>query len=270
MPGDSSKPRILIVAGSDSGGGAGIQADIKTVTMLGGYAATAVTAVTVQNTKGVEGVHPIPADVVAAQMRAVLTDIGADAVKLGMLHDAEVIAAVARTLDDEAPGVPVILDPVMVAKGGARLLDEAAETALREELLPRARLITPNVPEAEALTGLTIDSVDAMKKAGEQLKREGAGAVLVKGGHLQGDTVSDILVSEEGVEVFTAPRIETRHTHGTGCTLASALAVYIGGGAPLSRAVVKARAYVLEAIRRAPGLGGGHGPLEHAHVLAPE
>lgn len=270
MAGDAEKPRVLIVAGSDSGGGAGLQADIKTVTVLGGYAATAVTAVTVQNTKGVEGVYPMPADVVAAQMRAVLSDIGADAVKLGMLHDAEIISAVARSLDEDAPGTPVVLDPVMVAKGGARLLDEAAEAALREQLLPRARLITPNVPEAEALTGLTIDSVDLMKKAGEQLKREGAGAVLVKGGHLEGPVISDILVSEEGVEVFSAPRIETRHTHGTGCTLASALAVFIAEGAPLSRAVVKARAYVLEAIRQAPGLGEGHGPLEHAHVLARE
>ncbi|MFW6027340.1 MAG: bifunctional hydroxymethylpyrimidine kinase/phosphomethylpyrimidine kinase [bacterium] len=267
MPDDGGKPRVLIVAGSDSGGGAGLQADIKTVTVLGGYAATAVTALTVQNTMGVESVHPVPADVVAAQMRAVLTDIGADAVKLGMLHDAEIISAVARTLDEEAPGTPVVLDPVMVAKGGARLLDETAEAALREQLLPRARLITPNVPEAAALTGLAIDSVDRMKKAGEQLKREGAAAVLVKGGHLEGNAVSDILVSDEGVEVFTSPRVETRHTHGTGCTLASALAVYIAGGAPLSRAVVKARAYVLEAIRQAPGLGGGHGPLEHGHVL---
>lgn len=269
MAGDFVKPRVLVVAGSDSGGGAGIQADIKTITMLGGYAATAVTAVTVQNTIGVTAVHPLSPEAVAAQMRAVLCDIGADAIKLGMLHDAGIISAVVAVLAEDAPGTPVILDPVMVAKGGAGLLDTAAETALREELLPRARLVTPNIPEAAALTGLAIENVDAMKKAGEQLKRQGAEAVLVKGGHLAGPVISDILVSDEGVEVFTTPRIESRHTHGTGCTLASALAVHLARKMPLSQAVARARAYVQEAIRQAPGFGGGHGPLEHAHVLRP-
>lgn len=262
-----NKPRILIVAGSDSGGGAGVQADIKTVTMLGGYAASAVTAVTVQNTRGVEAVHLVPPEIVSGQIRAVLSDIGADAVKLGMLANAGIIEAVAEALADEAPGTPVVLDPVMAAKGGARLLDEAGETALRERLLPMARLITPNVPEAAVLTGLTIETVGHMKRAAEQLKREGAAAVLVKGAHLPGDSISDILVSAEGVETFTGPRVKSRDTHGTGCTLASALAVQLARGCGLSEAVARSRAYVVEAIRRAPGLGRGHGPLEHAHPL---
>lgn len=256
--------RVLVVAGSDSGGGAGIQADIKTITALGGYAATALTAVTVQDTHGVSDIHELPVPLIRAQMRAVLDDIGADCIKTGMLHDASVIHAVADELASRDPALPLVLDPVMVAKGGARLLATAAQDALLRRLVPRARLLTPNLPEAEALSGIAIASVADMERAGERLRAAGAAAVLVKGGHLDGPKVPDVLVTEAGAEVFDAPRLLTRHTHGTGCTLASAIACGLAQGLDLRAAVLRARAYVWEAIRTAPGLGGGHGPLNHA------
>ncbi|MFN3583654.1 bifunctional hydroxymethylpyrimidine kinase/phosphomethylpyrimidine kinase [Phenylobacterium sp.] len=253
--------RVLIIAGSDSGGGAGIQADIKTVTVLGGYAATAITAITVQNTLGVSGVHPIPLDVVEAQARAVLGDIGADAIKTGMLGDAATVELVARLIGDAR--VPAVVDPVMVAKGGASLLAEAAVAAVRERLVPRAALLTPNAPEAAALTGLAVENADDLRRAGEALLSAGARAVLMKGGHVPGDRLTDILMTPQGETVFEAERIETRHTHGTGCTLASACATGLAQGLPLIDAVARAWAYVQEAIARAPGLGQGHGPLDH-------
>ena len=253
--------RVLIIAGSDSGGGAGIQADIKTVTVLGGYAATAVTAITVQNTLGVTGVPPIPLEIVEAQARAVLDDIGADAIKTGMLGDAATVELVARLLDDAR--VPAVIDPVMVAKGGASLLADAAVAAVRERLVPRAALLTPNAPEAAALTGLKVESADDLRRAGEALLSAGARAVLMKGGHVPGDRLTDILMTPEGETVFEAERIATRHTHGTGCTLASACATGLAQGLPLTDAVARAWAYVQEAIARAPGLGKGHGPLDH-------
>ena len=258
-------PRILIVAGSDSSGGAGIQADIKTVTMLGGYATTAVTAVTVQDTTGVYDVHPIPSEVVAAQMRAVIADIGIDCVKLGMLGSAEVIAAVAAVL--RTVTVPVVLDPVMVAKGGASLLDDDAVAALLA-LLPLAALVTPNTPELAALTGVEIEDEGDALLAAQELIGRGARAVLAKGGHLAGDEVADWLVTREGHTRFASPRIATRHTHGTGCTLASAIATGFGRGEPLAEAVAAARAYLRGAIEHAPGFGAGHGPLGHGWVLA--
>lgn len=257
--------RVLIIAGSDSGGGAGIQADIKTVTALGGYAATAITAVTVQNTLGVTGVHPIPLDVVAAQARAVLSDIGADAIKTGMLGDAATVELVAQLLDEAR--VPAVVDPVMVAKGGASLLAQAAVAAVRELLIPRAALLTPNAPEAEALTGLTVMSADDLRRAGEALLAMGAKAVLMKGGHVPGGRLTDILMTPAGETVFESERIETRHTHGTGCTLASACAAGLAQGLPLTDAVARGWAYVQEAIARAPGFGQGHGPLDHAWTL---
>jgi hydroxymethylpyrimidine/phosphomethylpyrimidine kinase len=258
--------RVLIIAGSDSGGGAGIQADIKTVTALGGYAATAITAITVQNTLGVSGVHPLPPDLVEAQARAVLEDIGADAVKIGMLGDVAMVEAVARILDS-APGVPVVVDPVMVAKGGASLLQTAAVHALRALIAPRAALLTPNAPEAAALTGLTVETTDDLRRAGEMLLSLGAAAVLMKGGHVAGHTVIDVLMTPGGETTFEGPRIETRHTHGTGCTLSSACATGLAQGLPLEQAVARAWAYTAEAIRRAPGLGAGHGPLDHGWPL---
>jgi hydroxymethylpyrimidine/phosphomethylpyrimidine kinase len=255
--------RVLIVAGSDSGGGAGIQADVKTVLALGGYAATAITALTAQNTLGVHGVLPVPADFVRLQMAVVLDDIGADAIKLGMLGSAEIVRTVVAALQQHAPGILLVVDPVMVAKGGARLLDDAAVDALRRELLPRATLLTPNVPEAEALTGLTIHDHAAARRALQALLDLGAPAVLLKGGHLTGPVVQDLLATRSGVEVFESPRIETPHTHGTGCTLASAIAVGLGQGLSLADAVRRGAAYVHAAILAAPGWGAGHGPLGH-------
>jgi hydroxymethylpyrimidine/phosphomethylpyrimidine kinase len=257
--------RVLIVAGSDSGGGAGIQADIKTVTALGGYATTAITALTAQNTLGVQDVMAIPPAFVLAQMRAVLDDIGTDAVKLGMLHDAGVVEAVA----DALPDAPLVLDPVLAAKGGTPLLAAAALDALKRLLIPRATIVTPNTPEATTLTGMAIDALEDMPRAGRLLLRLGPKAVLVKGGHLAGDLVHDVLVTEAGHETFTSPRIETQHTHGTGCTLASAIATGLAQGLELRDAVVRARAYLLEAIRHAPGLGRGHGPVQHGHTVRP-
>lgn len=257
--------RVLVIAGSDSGGGAGIQADIKAITALGGFAMTAITALTAQSTLGVFGVHPVPPAFVAQQMEVVLSDLGADALKTGMLHDAEVIEVVARTIEERAPGVPVVVDPVMVAKGGASLLQEQAKQALVQRLLPLAALLTPNLPEAESLLQRPIEGVDGMREAARDLARMGPRAVLVKGGHLAGDTVTDVLL-EGGVEtIFEGPRLHTRSTHGTGCTLASSIAAGVAQGLSLPRAVERARAYLVEAIRTAPGFGGGHGPLNHAH-----
>jgi hydroxymethylpyrimidine/phosphomethylpyrimidine kinase len=262
--------RVLIVAGSDSGGGAGIQADVKTVTMLGGYAATAITAVTAQNTLGVLGIEPVTPEFVALQMEAVLVDIGADAIKIGMLGSSGNAQSVAATCRRLAPSVPIVLDPVMVAKGGARLLDPAAERALVGELVPMAALLTPNVPEAEALTGERITDEARLLYVATRLLLLGPAAVLLKGGHLEGERVVDYLVTLDGtVDRFESPRIATRSTHGTGCTLASAIATGIAEGLTLADSVARARRYVLEAIRTAPGLGSGHGPLNHAHPLLP-
>ncbi|CAN5244700.1 bifunctional hydroxymethylpyrimidine kinase/phosphomethylpyrimidine kinase [soil metagenome] len=253
--------RVLIIAGSDSGGGAGIQADIKAVTMLGGYAATAITAITVQNTLGVHGVFPLPLDLIEQQARAVLDDIGADAIKTGMLGSTEVVERVAVILDTSS--APAVVDPVMVAKGGASLLDADAVEAVRALMIPRAALLTPNAPEAEALTGLVVADLDGQRRAGEALLAMGARAVLMKGGHVPGPRVVDLLLTTQGETVMAGPRLNTTSTHGTGCTLASACAAGIARGLALETAVANARHYVLEAIRRAPGLGGGHGPLDH-------
>ena len=257
--------RVLILAGSDSGGGAGIQADIKAVTAMGGYAATAITAITVQNTLGVTGVHPIPVDVVAAQAKAVLDDIGADALKTGMLGEAAMVETVAAVLAGHS--APAVVDPVMVAKGGAALLPDAAVEAVKTLLVPQAFLLTPNAPEAEVLTGVAVHSLDGQKRAGEALLAMGAKAVLMKGGHVPGERVVDVLLTAQGETLFEAERMETRHTHGTGCTLASACAAGLALGQPLEEAVARAWAYVHEAIRRAPGLGAGHGPLDHGWPL---
>ncbi len=259
--------RVLIVAGSDSGGGAGIQADIKAVTMLGGYAATAIAALTVQNTLGVTGVHPVPPVFVQAQMRAVLDDIGADAIKTGMLGDAAMVAAVSEVIEALPTPPALVVDPVMVAKGGARLLDEDAVSAVTGRLLPLATLVTPNTPELEALTGLTVLDEASAVAAGRALQAKGARAVLVKGGHLPGDEVVDWLLAPDGDHRFAAPRIETRHTHGTGCTLASAIACGLAKGLSLKDAVAEARDYVRAAIAAAPGLGQGHGPLGHNFAI---
>ena len=261
------KGRVLIVAGSDSGGGAGIQADIKTVTMLGAFAATAVTALTAQNTQGVFGVLPIPPDFIRQQIEVVLDDIGADAIKTGMLHDAAVIETVAAVLAERAPAVLLVVDPVMVAKGGAPLIEPGAIEALKRRLIVRASVLTPNLPEAEILIGRTINSLAAMHEGAQRLLDLGCRAVLLKGGHLAGDTVYDVLATAQGRRVWSGSRIASRHTHGTGCTLASAIAAGLAQGMALEAAVERARDYVRRAIASAPGFGHGHGPLDHAHPL---
>jgi len=257
--------RVLVIAGSDSGGGAGVQGDIKTITAFGAYAASAITAITVQNTLGVSCVHPIPVATVIAQAQAVHEDIGVDVVKTGMLGEAEVVRAVAAWL--AKTGLPAVIDPVMIAKGGRALLAETALSALRAELIPLATLLTPNAPEAAALTGRRVETEADMRTAAQDLLAMGAKAVLMKGGHLAGDQLVDLLITPHDEVRFQGERIATRHTHGTGCTLASAIAAGLANGAALTDAVAKARAYVVEAIRRAPGFGAGHGPLDHAFVL---
>lgn len=263
---NEAKGRVLIIAGSDSGGGAGIQADIKTVTMLGGYAATAITAITVQNTLGVTGVHPVPLEIVEGQARAVLDDIGADAIKTGMLGDIAMVETVARILDS-ARSMPAVVDPVMVAKGGSNLLAVSAVEAVRSLMIPRAGLLTPNAPEAEVLTGLPVLTTDDLRRAGDALLKLGAKAVLMKGGHVEGETVVDVLMTPDGETTFEGERIHTRHTHGTGCTLASACAAGLAQGLSLPEAVARAWAYVHEAMRQAPGFGAGHGPMDHGWPL---
>jgi hydroxymethylpyrimidine/phosphomethylpyrimidine kinase len=264
------KGRILVVAGSDSGGGAGIQADIKTITALGGYAMTAITALTAQNTVGVQAVLPVPPGFVRLQMTSVLDDLGADAIKTGMLGDAATIEVLCDVIAARARDIPRVVDPVMVATTGRALLAEDAVAHFIRRLLPLASVLTPNLPEAEVLTGLAIADEAAMRVAAQALRDLGAEAVLLKGGHLQGDDVVDILATSSGVQAFRAPRIASRHTHGTGCTLASAVATGLAQGMALAHAVTRARAYVRAAIAGAPGYGAGHGPLNHAVTAHPD
>ncbi|MEO0607353.1 MAG: bifunctional hydroxymethylpyrimidine kinase/phosphomethylpyrimidine kinase [Pseudomonadota bacterium] len=259
--------RVLIIAGSDSGGGAGIQADIKTVTALGGYAMTAITAITAQNTIGVHGVWPVAPDAVSAQIVACLSDIGADAIKTGMLGTAPLVEQVAETLDASARETPRLVDPVMVASSGDRLVDAKAVSAIASLLLPGAALITPNAPEAEVLTGKAVDGMNGQRRAAEALLERGAKAALVKGGHIPGKRLVDILQTEAGEWIFESDRIETSSTHGTGCTLASAVAALVASGQDLPDAVEAARTYLWHAIKHAPGLGKGHGPVAHNWAL---
>ena len=264
-----SRPRILVIAGSDSGGGAGFQADCKVTTALGGYASCALTALTAQNTLGVQGVFPVPAPFVAAQMRSVLDDIGADAIKSGMLANTAVIEAVAaelrRFFAASSRPVPYVLDPVMVAKGGAQLLLPDAIAALRAQLFPLADVLTPNLPEACALTGLPISTEADARRAAESLLASGPRAVLLKGGHAEGAILVDILLTADGdIARFPSSRLPTRHTHGTGCSLASALACLLARGLPLPQATEGALSHVRRGIEQAPGFGSGHGPIEHA------
>jgi len=266
-PDYAGKPgRVLIVAGSDSGGGAGIQADIKTVTCLGGYAMTAITALTAQDTTGVHGVVGIDPAFIQQQMRVVLADLGADCIKTGMLHSAEVIEAVAEVLG-EVPDIPCVVDPVMVSQSGHTLLETEAVRTLNRSLLPHANLITPNLPEAQKLTGLEVSDVDEAEHAAQLVLTLGVPAALVKGGHLTGDEMVDVLATEDGVERLSDARIDTDQTHGTGCTLASAIAAGLAQGLPLRPAVLRARAYLRHALETAPGLGDGQGPVNHAWTV---
>ena len=250
--------RVLVIAGSDSGGGAGIQADIKAIMAMGGFAATAITSITAQNTIGVHAVHGLSPEIVRAQIDAVLDDIGADAVKTGMLGEAAIVREVATCLKRRS--IPLVVDPVMIAKGGQSLLTDDALDAMRRYLLPLATLVTPNLPEAGALLGRPVHNP---AEAAEALRQTGLAAVLVKGGHGVGDVLTDVLVDEDGLRRYTMDRIDTRHTHGTGCTLASAIAAGLAQGMDLASAIGRARTYVQAAIRTAPGFGSGHGPLNH-------
>ena len=260
---EAPKGRVLSIAGSDSGGGAGIQADIKSITMNGGFAMTAVTAITVQNTQGVSGVIPVPTDAIAGQINVTLSDIGADAIKTGMLGDRQTIETVMGVLADIAAHIPRVIDPVMVATSGDKLLADDAVEVLQSLALPDAALVTPNAPEAEILTGRAVTDVDGQRRAAERLLESGAKAALVKGGHVGGDRIVDVLQTQYDEFFFESDRIETTSTHGTGCTLASAIATHLALGAALPDAVDRARSYLLRAIQTAKGFGSGHGPVNH-------
>jgi len=252
----------LTIAGSDSGGGAGIQADLKTFAALGVYGTSAITAVTAQNTLGVQAWQALPVELVVAQITSVVDDIGADAVKVGMLANAAIIRAVAETIRDRQ--LPrVVVDPVMVAKGGARLIEEDAVQALRTVLFPLADVVTPNIPEAEALTGRRVTSLDDMRDAARRILDLGPRVVLVKGGHLEGAESIDVACTRDDVIELRGARIATRSTHGTGCTMSSAIAAHLARGLRVPEALREARAYLEGALLNAPAIGTGHGPLNH-------
>ncbi len=252
--------RLLVIAGSDSSAGAGIQADIKTAARLGVYAQTAVTAVTVQDTNGVYAIEGMPPDIVRQQIEAALGDIGADAIKVGMLANGAVAAAVADALRNSS--IPLVLDPVLVSSSGKAMLDDAGKDVLMRRLVARSFLVTPNWPECEVLTGIEPENAAAMHKVAEIFSRLGAQNILIKGGHGDGAMVRDVLVECDGpVSVFESPRQETRHTHGTGCVLSTAIACGLAQGKGLREAVRLAHDFVQHAIRTAPGLGSGQGPL---------
>ncbi|MFL5237547.1 MAG: bifunctional hydroxymethylpyrimidine kinase/phosphomethylpyrimidine kinase [Rhizomicrobium sp.] len=257
----AASKRLLIIAGSDSGGGAGIQADIKTASVFGVYAMTAITAVTVQDTQRVHSVELLPPTTVRDQIRVCLADIDADAVKVGMLGSAEIVNAVAAALKQYARAIPIVIDPVMISTGGKRLLSPGAVDAFKSKLLPLAALVTPNLPEARVLTGMRGADRRAAETAGRKLITMGAGSALIKGGHATKETVDDVLVWDGGVEIYAFPRIRTRHTHGTGCVLSTAIACGLAQQLSLPLAVGRAREFVQAAIETAPGLGRGHGPL---------
>ncbi len=253
--------RVLVIAGSDCSGGAGIQADLKTITALGAYGMSAITALTVQDTRGVYGVQVTEPDILTGQIRVCLEDIGADVVKTGMLGDADTVHRVADALSRFTG--PLVIDPVMVATSGAKLTSDQAVDALRDRLIPGAEVVTPNIPEAEILSGVKIKNPDDMLHAAASLLTLGPQAVVMKGGHLSGDRVTDLLVTRDGAEGIDSERLETRHTHGTGCSFASAVAAFLSRGDGLADAFALAHGFVREAILQAPGLGAGHGPLGH-------
>ena len=258
--------RVLTIAGSDSGGGAGIQADIKAISANGCYAASAITAVTVQNTLGVQAVHPIPLDILEGQIEAVLSDIGADAVKIGMLHSAEVVRIVAEKIK-KYEVKNVVLDPVMVSTSGHRLIEESAVEVIKEELLPLARVVTPNVPEAEILIGREILGECDFEAVSRELADTYGGSVLLKAGHLTGDMLTDYFYNAEDSTLTLLPskRVETKNTHGTGCTLSSAFAAALAKGEGLTESARSAKAYIEKAIISGAEyeIGGGHGPVNH-------
>lgn len=270
-PGGCRYPRVLSIAGSDSGGGAGIQADLKTFQALGCYGMTAITAITAQNTVGVSAIHGVPPEILKAQIQAVIEDIGVDAVKIGMLHSPDVVKVVVWAVDHYQLK-QVVLDPVMVATSGDRLMAQETIQILVNELFPLATVVTPNLDEAVLLLGRDIASVDALELAAHDLLALGAHAVLLKGGHLQGSQVVDVLVQPGQQSLrLASTRIESRNVHGTGCTLSSAIAAHLALGSDLQQAVTQARAYVLQAIAAGANVrtGHGHGPLNHGHAPVP-
>ena len=262
--------RVLVIAGSDSSGGAGIQADIKTCAAFGAYSMTAITAITAQNTQGVRRVDVLDPGLVADQIAACMDDIGADVVKIGVLGNLAVMEAVAKALEGPLADCLSVLDPVMVATSGDRLLEEDAVGFMRDTLLPLADIVTPNVPEAALLTGIDVTDSDTLREAGDKLLEMGAGAAVMKGGHLKGQMVIDLLLTPDGVATMTAPRLKSKNTHGTGCTLASAIAANMALGADIGEAVSTAREFVFEAIRNAPDFGQGNGPLNHGLAMQQE
>ena len=260
-------PTAMTIAGSDSGGGAGIQADLKTFAALGVYGTSALTAITAQNTLGVTSIHEIPTDLIAAQIQAIISDIGADVVKTGMLSSSAIIETVAQELRRHTV-TRLVVDPVMVAKGGDRLLREDAVDALRTSLLALATVITPNMPEAEVLTGIAVRTPKDASEAARRIVAMGANSVVVKGGHLSDGDAVDTFYDGQALREFRAQRIDTKNTHGTGCTFASAIAAGLAKGLALEEAVAQAKAYVTEAIRANLDVGQGHGPLNHFYMLS--
>ena len=260
------KSKILIVAGSDSSGGAGVQADIKTVTALGGYAMTAITAITIQNTKGVSSVIPIKPKEIERQILFTCKDIKPNGVKIGMLHSSHVITSVVRALN-KIKNSKIILDPVMIAKGGARLINKSAIKTLKDKLIRKAYLITPNIPEAEILTNTKIRKLEDMIKAGNILLTLGAKNVLLKGGHRKSKIIKDIFLNKKEIKIFQNKKIKTKNTHGTGCTLSSAILTFLTCGKPLKRSCELGIKYVNQAIGSNPKYGKGHGPINHLNSI---
>ena len=262
---------VLIIAGSDPSGGAGIQADLKTVTSLGAYGMTAITALTVQNTRGVSNILDIPVSVVKEQIDACLSDINVDTIKVGMMHNSKLISAVYESLNKHYiinnNKIKIVLDPVMVAKGGHKLLQDDAINSLKNFIVKCNPIITPNIPEAEILTGIKINSLRDMKNAGKQLLVMGASEVILKGGHMETSLITDMLISSQDISCIDAKKIDTKHTHGTGCTMSSALAAYLAQKLQIKIAFQKAHEYVQKAIISAPRLGEGNGPINHCHGI---
>ena len=261
------KGRILVVGGSDSGGGAGIQADLKSVMALGGYAGTAITVLTAQDTTQVSKIESVSAEMVAQQMSMMFDDIGVDCIKTGMLYSRNIIAAVSAMLLEKARNIPMVLDPVLVATSGSVLLEKSARQALTEQLFHQSILVTPNVPEAETLTGVRILSFDDMVTAGRGMLGLGAPSVLIKGGHMKGDLIRDVLVTANGVKIFDSDRIDNPNTHGTGCTLSSAITSFYSCGKTLKKSCELATKYVHNSIRSNLNYGKGHGPINHLSTI---
>ncbi len=255
--------KIMTIAGSDSGGGAGIQGDIKTISALGGYATTAITAITAQNTVGVKNILNIPINMIEEQINAIIDDIGTDAIKIGMLSNEKIINCVAKIISTFNKKIPIVLDPVMVAKGGHKLLDIGAEKALINKLMPLCTIITPNIPEAEVITGLKINNINDLETMGKSIIKMRIDNVLMKGGHLDSDILTDILITRNSTEYFKSKKIITKNSHGTGCTLSSAIACGLGQQLSLKKSINRAHKYVYKSILNAPNIGKGNGPLNH-------